>query len=145
MEINDKDDPENFQGDYRPGMAGSTVLRFNLDERGQDLGIRRKPSMLTFDELIKSRQQLSGYHNQAKRNKKLLETNMQLQTNASMACSVIAFAAIGIPLAIRTGRRETIANAVVAIGLALGYYVILILLGLLENRPEFRPDPDLGT
>ncbi|MEK9983714.1 MAG: LptF/LptG family permease [Opitutae bacterium] len=141
VEVNDKDDPENFQGDYRPGMAGSTVLRFNLDERGQDLGIRRKPSMLTFDELIKSRQQLSRISQPSEEEqKKLLETNMQLQTNASMACSVIAFAAIGIPLAIRTGRRETIANAVVAIGLALGYYVILILLGLLENRPEFRPD-----
>ena len=141
VEVNDKDDPENFQGDYRPGMAGSTVLRFNLDERGQDLGIRRKPSMLTFDELIKSRQQLSRISQPSEEEqKKLIETNMQLQTNASMACSVIAFAAIGIPLAIRTGRRETIANAVVAIGLALGYYVILILLGLLENRPEFRPD-----
>ncbi|MEL0118563.1 MAG: LptF/LptG family permease [Opitutae bacterium] len=141
VEINDKDDPENFQGDYRPGMAGSTVLRFNLDERGQDLGVRRKPSMLTLDELLKSRQQLSRISQPSlEEQKKLIETNMQLQTNASMACSVIAFAAIGIPLAIRTGRRETIANAVVAIGLALGYYVILILLGLLENRPEFRPD-----
>ena len=65
---------------------------------------------------------------------------MQLHTNASMACSVIAFAAIGIPLAIRTGRRETMANAALALGLALGYYVLSILLGLLKDNPSFRPD-----
>ncbi len=141
VEINDKDDPENFQGDYRPGMAGSTILRFSLDERGQDLGIRRKPSMLTLDELLQRRQNLSALPEPTQEEQqKLLQTNIQLQTNASMACSVIAFAAIGIPLAIRTGRKETLANAVAAIGLALGYYVLSILLGLLENRPDLRPD-----
>ncbi len=141
VEINDRDDPENFQGDYHPGVAGSTILRFSLEERNQDLNIRRKLSMLTLDELLERRDHLADLDNPTEADsKKLLETKMQLHTNASMACSVIAFAAIGIPLAIRTGRRETIANAVLAVGLALGYYVLSILLGLLEDHPELRPD-----
>jgi len=141
IEINDEDDPENFRGDYRPGTAGSTVLRFSLDKRGQDLKINRKPSMLSLEELIKRRDRLANLNNLTEQDKKQLrETKMQLHTNASMACSVIAFAAIGIPLAIRTGRRETMANGALALGLALGYYVLSILLGLLKDHPSFRPD-----
>jgi lipopolysaccharide export system permease protein len=141
IEINDEDDPENFQGDYRPGTAGSTILRFSLAERGQDFKINRKPSMLSLEELMQRRDRLANLNKLTEANQKqLLETNMQLHTNASMACSVIAFAAIGIPLAIRTGRRETMANAALALGLALGYYVLSILLGLLKDHPSFRPD-----
>lgn len=141
VEINDSDDPENFQGDYRPGMAGGTTLRFSMEERGQDLNVHRKTSMLTLQELLQQRGQLAKLPapTEAEKNK-LMETTLQLHSNASMACSALAFAAIGIPLAIRTGRRETMANAIIAIGLALGYYVLAILLGLLENRPELRPD-----
>jgi len=141
IEINDEDDPENFQGNYRPGMAGNTILRFSLDKRGKDLKINRKPSMLSLEELIKRRDRLANVKNITEAEKKqLLETQMQLHSNASMACSVIAFAAIGIPLAIRTARRETMANAALALGLALGYYVLSILLGLLKDHPSLRPD-----
>ncbi|MBT7855071.1 MAG: YjgP/YjgQ family permease [Opitutae bacterium] len=141
IEINDEDDPENFQGYYRPGMAGNTILRFSLDKRGKDLKINRKPSMLSLEELIKRRDRLANVKNITEAEKKqLLETQMQLHSNASMACSVIAFAAIGIPLAIRTARRETMANAALALGLALGYYVLSILLGLLKDHPSLRPD-----
>ena len=141
VEINDKDDPENFQGDYHPGVAASTVLRFSLDAHGQNLNVRRKPSMMTRDELIERRDALEALSNPtAEDHKKLLEARVQLQSNASMACSVIAFAAIGIPLAIRTGRKETMINVAIALGLALGYYVLMILLELAGNRPGLRPE-----
>ena len=51
-----------------------------------------------------------------------------------------AFALIGVPLGIRVSRRETSANLGLAVGLALGYYVLTVMVGWLDRHPEYHPD-----
>jgi lipopolysaccharide export system permease protein len=57
-----------------------------------------------------------------------------------MACSVLAFAAIAIPLGIRVSRLETYANLALALGLAMAYYLSMVLITWLEGFPLLRPD-----
>jgi lipopolysaccharide export system permease protein len=37
-------------------------------------------------------------------------------------------------------RRETSANLAVAVLLALGYYFLIVVVGWLDQHPEYRPD-----
>ena len=141
VEVNDREDPEYFQGDYHPGLAASTTLRLSLGERGEMLSMRRKTSMLTAPELMEMKKDLSAKPNPTdQEQKRLLSIQLEIQNQASMACSVIALAMMGIPLAIKRGRRETMINAVWAVGLAMGYYLLSICVGLVEDKQEFRPE-----
>ena len=141
VEINDREDPEFFQGKYHPGLAGSTTLRFELGDQGEILSTRRKVSMLTAPELMAREEELASKNIRTEEeDKDLLDVRMEIQNQASLACSVIALAAMGIPLAIRRGRKETMLNAVLAVGLALGYYLLTICVGLAEDYPALMPE-----
>lgn len=141
VEVNDRDDPEFFQGNYHPGLAASTTLRLSLGERGEVLSSRRKTSMLTATELMEIEKELSAKPSLTDQEKKrLLSVQLEIQNQASMACSVIALAMMGVPLAIKRGRRETMINAVWAVGLAMGYYLLSICVGLVEDKPEYKPE-----
>jgi len=45
-----------------------------------------------------------------------------------------------LPLGIAVSRRETSANLGLAVLLALGYYFLTIMIGWLDQHPEYRPD-----
>lgn len=67
----------------------------------------------------------------------------------AMSCSVFSLALLGIPLGIKASRSETYVNVAIALGVSLGYYVLMVIFGWLEKRPELRPEiliwlPNLG-
>src|SRR3989441_8636653 len=62
---------------------------------------------------------------------------------ASVAC--VAFTLIGIPLGIKTSRRETSIGIAVSLGLALIWYLMLVLSSTLRNRPYLFPEAILWT
>ena len=141
VELNDKDDPEFFQGKYHPGLAGSTTLRFELGDKGDILSTRKNVSMMTSSELLALERDLSNKATLTDaEDKELSKVRMEIQGQVSLAGSVIALAAMGIPLAIRRGRKETMLNAVLAVGLAIGYYLLTMCVGLAEEYPGLGPE-----
>ena len=58
----------------------------------------------------------------------------------AMGFSVLSFALIGVPLGIQASRKETSANLFLAIGLALGYYVMMMAVSWMDGMHEYRPD-----
>lgn len=64
---------------------------------------------------------------------------VQISNNFSLAASLLALSMIAIPLAIRTGRKETYANAMLALGLGLIYYFFVSMIASLEIPPHFHP------
>jgi lipopolysaccharide export system permease protein len=56
------------------------------------------------------------------------------------ALAVLSFALIGVPLGIRVSRRETSANLGLAVLLALGYYMLTVMVSWLDRHPEYHPD-----
>jgi lipopolysaccharide export system permease protein len=65
---------------------------------------------------------------------------MQIQRHASGAFSTLALALLAIPLALKTGRSETFLNLGLALALALLYYLLWTLLGLLDHHPSLHPE-----
>ncbi len=67
-------------------------------------------------------------------NAKLFE--IQIHRNFAMAVSVLALTLVAVPLGIRVGRKETLANLGVALALALSYYLLVTLASWLAEASE---------
>jgi lipopolysaccharide export system permease protein len=64
---------------------------------------------------------------------------VQISNNFSLAASLLALSMVAIPLAIRTGRKETYANAMLALALGLIYYFFVSMIASLEIPQHFHP------
>ena len=65
---------------------------------------------------------------------------IQISNNFSLAASLLALSMVAIPLAIRTGRKETYANAMLALGLGLIYYFFVSMIASLDIPRKFAPE-----
>jgi len=77
-----------------------------------------------------------------------LQARRQLNAHLAGALGVLALAVLAVPLSLRVGRRETFANAAVALGVALAYYALTSAAEWVTD-PALRPDllvwaPSLG-
>ena len=87
-----------------------------------------KPSYRTNDKLFR---QLGENPSQKEQNKIL--TELQKRNALSLAC--FSFAFIGIPLGITSRRRETVSGLVIALIVALIYFVLLLTAENFEKQP----------
>ena len=65
---------------------------------------------------------------------------MEAHQRVASAVACVAFTLIGIPLGIKTSRRETSIGIAVSLGLALIWYLVLVLSSTLRNRPYLFPE-----
>ena len=139
--------PEKFtEEDSGLGLVGETEpIRFSLDRlynRGNARG--QKLKWMTFDELqvelgkVAAEPIVPGQAQDHARAE--MKVRLTIQEKYTLSLSVLAFALIGVPLGIRVSRRETSANLGLAVGLALGYYVLTVMVGWLDRHPEYHPD-----
>jgi lipopolysaccharide export system permease protein len=70
----------------------------------------------------------------------VMKVKVTIQDKINMALAVFSFALVGIPLGIRVSRRETSANLGLAVVLTLAYYFLIVVVGWLDQHPEYRPD-----
>ena len=71
----------------------------------------------------------------------LLEAHQRVA--GAVAC--LAFTLIGIPLGIKTSRRETSIGIALSLGLALVFYFVTILANTLKSRPALYPEAILWS
>ena len=75
---------------------------------------------------------------QARRDRMKVQTH--IQKNFAMAFSIFSMVVLAIPLGIKASRTETLANLAIALALAMGYYMLIVLISWLEKFPSLRPD-----
>lgn len=138
-EKRDSQDPEDFVSGGGGGMLVFEEARVRLPLSGilGGDGFSRKLSMLTLRELLALRQSLLR---EGASERDLVRVQLQVQKNFAHAFAVFSLALLAIPLGIRASRSETYANWVLALLLALGYYVATMVVTWLEGKPQWRPD-----
>ncbi|NLG13356.1 MAG: YjgP/YjgQ family permease [Lentisphaerae bacterium] len=63
-----------------------------------------------------------------------------LHNRLSLSLSPISFLLLGIPFGIRGKRSELSVGLLICVVLALGFYVFLLLAGMLEKQPQLHPE-----
>lgn len=122
------------QGDWKPDLTDMTFRQ--LQEELREL--ERQPTLpigdLTIDEAVKMKQVLAAFTVDP-----TLPVRVQMHRQVAFSFACLGFTLVGIPLGIRAHRRETNVGIAMALGLAIVYYVVVIVGLALHTRPEFAP------
>ena len=144
-ERSNRKDPEDLRKNLQPSRFGELLIKLPLNDiiGSMDKGKKRLKRM-TFGELMQARQ---TWHPRplekttpelAYRDK--IEVQLQIQKNFAMAFSIFSMVVLAVPLGIKASRTETFANLVIALILAMSYYVLTVMISWLEKYPDLRPD-----
>lgn len=142
VEGRDRDDPENFRKPQPVGNSDAMTVELKLEGLFRNLKLTQKLNWMTLGQLQARRAELKakGEGANAPERRELTRVNVVLNEKAAASCAVLALACVAVPLGIKVSRKETSANLGIAVALVLGYYFLATLAGLLERRPELRPE-----
>jgi lipopolysaccharide export system permease protein len=122
------------QGNGKPDLSDMTFHQLQVELRN----LERQPTLpigdLTIDEQLKLKQELSNFTADP-----TLPVRVQMHREAAFSFACLGFTLVGIPLGIRAHRRETNVGLAMALGLAMVYYMVVILGMALHKHPEFAP------
>ncbi len=146
-ELRDERDPDNLTGVPPTVSFQSTSVLLPLDRL---LGRAHQPlktSWMSLDRLREQRERLRAEilgetAPEAGRvlAEDLAETQFYISRNFAMAFSIFSLALVGVPLGIKASRSETYVNMSLALALALGYYLAIVMIGWLDRSPAARAD-----
>ncbi len=138
----DKHDPHDL-ANARTLTAESYPVALDLRKLLSKGKFTRKPASLSLGELVRAirhvRQTFPDLPEQGvprMRIKLAVEANKRL----ALALSCFSFAMLGIPLGIRTNRKESSIGIGLSLVLLFTYYLFIIVADSLLDRPEWRPD-----
>lgn len=125
-----------------PGVALADRLTHVIPGAMKTRGYQRKTKDFRFFELRAAireiRQNAEGLPKEMKR-KLLCASRTQYHMRMVYACAAICFVLIGVPLGIRTQRKESTIGMAVSLAVALTYYMGVILADSLDKAPAFQP------
>ena len=133
-DLRDPRDPTNVRK-IRPGTTAQRYpVELDLSRALRQARASRKLGDLVFSELRDeiARLRSQGIYPAAA----LMESHQRVAT--AVAC--LAFTLIGIPLGIKTSRRETSIGIALSLGLAVCYYFVLVLANTLKTHPHLYPE-----
>ena len=145
VETRNETNPDNFSEPQPIGVFQKVEpMHLALDNIFGHKGPRRKPAWMTYDELKQEILRLSLEVVPASQEKDHRRTQMKyamtITDKFTTALAALSFVLIGIPLGIKVSRKETSANLGVAVALAMGYYLLTVMVNWLDRHPEYRPD-----
>ena len=123
-------------------MAKATTFEFPAGAVFQEGAKVRKLRWLTLDELLEAIEhgwQVTPASSAEEVALSRMMARTQLMTHVASAFSIFSLSLLAVPLAVRVGRSETFVNAVVALLVALSYFLLTEMAKGVKN-PSFRPD-----
>jgi len=138
-DFRDSKDPTNIHKIQRDATMQHYPIEMDLSRALRQARAARQLGVLGFSELLAEIQDLRahGIYPAAA----LIEAHQRVA--GAVAC--LAFTLIGIPLGIKTSRRETSVGIAFSIGLALVFYFVTILANTLKSRPALFPEAILWS
>jgi lipopolysaccharide export system permease protein len=138
-DLRDGKDPTNVHKIHPDTTAARYPIEMDLSRALRQARASRQLSDLVFSELlgeIRDLRQRGIYPAAA-----LVEAHQRV--SGAVAC--LAFTLIGIPLGIKTSRRETSVGIALSLGLALCFYFVTVLANTLKSRPYLYPEAILWS
>ena len=134
-EIRDPDDPMNVEK-IRPGIRAQRypLPPFEIGKMVQQWREKRDFADMTFFDLLSAIYDL--------RKKGITPSSLWLEAHKRVAGSFACFAflLIGIPLGVKTHRRETSIGVAISLVLVLAYYFFVVLAETFKNKPQYYPE-----
>ncbi|HCE43368.1 MAG TPA: hypothetical protein DET40_07455 [Lentisphaeria bacterium] len=121
--------------DSQPRRTSAESIEFPIDygHKFNEIKVGDKPQYITSNELF-SRTILYK-----KRGMNVTRLEVELNQRIALAVSPIAFLLLGMPLAIRTSRRETSVGLFISVILAGAYFISIMILAALYTKPAIHP------
>ncbi|MFY9925757.1 MAG: LptF/LptG family permease [Opitutaceae bacterium] len=141
----DRRAPDDFAQPLRISTVGQfDPFRLSLSKYFGSEGVHQKIQWMTYGELLGERARIErepvAAAAEMQHRRDLMRVSVTIQDKINMALAVFSFALVGVPLGIKVSRRETSANLGIAVVLALAYYFLIVVVGWLDQHPEYRPD-----
>jgi lipopolysaccharide export system permease protein len=142
-EMRDGKDPENFTEARGIATSDEAPIDLPLSRITGEGVVQKKLKWFTFPQLVAEWRRLNVTDPEvptAEREKKQMRVQITIHEKFATAFSVLSFALVAIPLGIKVSRKETSANLLVGVALALAYYFATIVVGWFDAHPALRPD-----
>ncbi len=142
IEIPDANDPHDIsKTTYVNAEYYPVKLDFNTMLNNQS--VRLKRSYMRMGQLVECIRNLErDYPMLSERECEIKKTKLTLEANqrVSLAISCFSFMLIGIPLGIKSHRRETSIGMLISLGIVFAYYILTIAAEALTTYPELHPN-----
>ena len=89
--------------------------------------------------VIQETQLAGAKRSKAEAERKISEMRTEFSRRFALGVAPMVFLLIGIPLGMRTSRRESNIGAAISLGIMILYYAFLILAKSVAKKPEFQP------
>jgi lipopolysaccharide export system permease protein len=139
IEDRSADSPESFDRPPVTATGKTLPISFPLSKVFKKSVFTQKVSWMDFSQLTAERRRLAASSDPEDR-ARLLQVNIDLHEQATLAFSVLSLVMVGVPLGIRTGRTETSANLGLALLLTMAFYFVMIAVGWVDDKPQFHPE-----
>lgn len=133
-------DPENLQETIPVASFETLSLRLPLERILGSGEQQRKLNFMTLGELLHLRNNIPPDATEAEAFARKIEIQTAIQKKIAFSFSVLSLCIFAIPLGIKASRSETYANLGIALGLALTYFLLTIMISWTEKTPALRPD-----
>ena len=135
-----------------PGMARATRFLYRVEDALKDSAYKRKEKDFRFFEMVdmisrvkqavasmkKGSSKKGGERYLAKRY--LSDIQTEFQKRWVFAFASVCFVLVGVPLGIRAQRRESSIGMAISLGVALSYYLVVILMSSLSKNFKAQPE-----
>jgi len=125
-----------------PGAAYCTVLPVSLDTSKTKSRYEPKPTDFTSVQLIQKIRNMKEDHPDFAEDFAAAEQSqflVEINSRATMSLSCLIFAVLGIPLGVKSHRKETSAGIAMSLGLILFFYLFMIIADALGRYPYTMP------
>lgn len=141
-----------------PGMVRATRYQHTLKDALEDSKYAKKGKDLRFFELVRKISEMGRWNERAtsedgeaasaadakkrKRNMKRSRSKLKVELSKRFvfAAASLCFVLVGIPLGIRSQRRESTIGMAISLAVALGYYMVVILMISLQKTYQIHPE-----
>ena len=141
FEQRDAGDPQNFSRIRQGITLTKSTLPISLEELYARYKKNRTLTSLTLSDMVsRLRSGASSDGVTPLASTELSEYRVEINRRFSLSLACLAFGLVAVPLAVGAQRRETAVGFLLSMVVAFTYFLLMLMVGWIKNRPEWHPE-----